>query len=304
MRGVAGKDDALMDEAREAAALKAVDRNPFELEIGMAEHAADAWDDPLGTALIVGIGIGAELKVDAPDVVRLLVQQRRLSGVERRVEPEPAFGRECSRHFDVGDQKPILECFALERETQHVATRRTCAVAAHEPVAAQTIGTFRRFDRNRRSVGALLDACHAVAPSEIDGFVFHDGAGKLLLHVVLLQVDEGRHLVPALGQQVELVDLAVGEEHPALVPDDAFFQHAVGDAEFDRRSRAFASTSRCRGCPRRCGRRRRAGPWRDHARRDRAPASCRPARRRPRSRDDGPAWRGPGRSIGSSRTGQ
>ena len=51
----------------------------------------------LGLPLRVRIGVGAELKVDAPDVVGLLVQQRRLAVMEGRVEPEPALGREVGR---------------------------------------------------------------------------------------------------------------------------------------------------------------------------------------------------------------
>ncbi|NJD33699.1 MAG: hypothetical protein FIA96_02480, partial [Betaproteobacteria bacterium] len=43
------------------------------------------------------------LQVDAPDVVGLPVQQRRLVRVERRVEPEPPLGREVRLHPDVGD---------------------------------------------------------------------------------------------------------------------------------------------------------------------------------------------------------
>ena len=45
-----------------------------------------------GCCSSTGVGVPAELQVDAPDVVGLLVQQRRLAGVERRVEPEPALG--------------------------------------------------------------------------------------------------------------------------------------------------------------------------------------------------------------------
>ena len=52
-----------------------------------------------------------------------LCSSARLAGVERRVEPEPAFGRKIGRHLDVGDQEPILEYAALEIEAEHARGR-------------------------------------------------------------------------------------------------------------------------------------------------------------------------------------
>ena len=45
-----------------------------------------------------------------------------------------------------------------------------------------------------------------------------------MLEIILLQVDEGRHAVAGLGQQVELVDLARVEEHLAVLPGDALVE--------------------------------------------------------------------------------
>ena len=94
MGGIAGEDDAAMHEAVEPAALEGVDRDPFERELVVgAEHLPQARHDALGLLLRDRIGVRAELEVDAPDVVRLLVQQSRTAVVEGRVEPEPALGR-------------------------------------------------------------------------------------------------------------------------------------------------------------------------------------------------------------------
>ena len=49
--------------------------------------------------------------------------------------------------------------------------------------------------------------------------------------MILLEVDEGRVLVPVLGQQVELVDLAFIEEHLAGIPGNALFDHRLTAAE-------------------------------------------------------------------------
>src|ERR1700741_3037261 len=100
MRGVAGEDDAAMDEAVHAAALELVKRDPFKVELVMAEHTRDPRPHLLRLLLDQGIGIAAELQVDPPDIVRLLVQQRRAPGMEWRIEPEPALGREFRGHLD------------------------------------------------------------------------------------------------------------------------------------------------------------------------------------------------------------
>src|SRR5690606_19485580 len=94
VRAVAGEDHAAMHEAVDALALEGVDRHPVELEIAMADDRLDARDDVLRLLLLLGIRIPAELEVDAVDVVRLLVQQRRLTLVKGRLEPEPALGGE------------------------------------------------------------------------------------------------------------------------------------------------------------------------------------------------------------------
>ena len=76
-------------------ALEGVDADPLELERPvLAEHRLQPRADALGLALLDRVGVPAELQVDAPDVVGLLVQQGGLAGVERRVEPEPALGRD------------------------------------------------------------------------------------------------------------------------------------------------------------------------------------------------------------------
>ena len=131
MRGFAGKDHPVVDELRHAPALEFVDRDPLEVEIAVAEHPRDPRPDIFGQPLDGRVGIAAELQVDAPDIVRLLVEQRRAAGMERRIEPEPAFGGERGGHPDVGDQKLVLEHLAGEVGADHAAQRRARPVARH-----------------------------------------------------------------------------------------------------------------------------------------------------------------------------
>src|SRR3974390_3013922 len=101
MRGIAGKDHAAVDETIHAPALEFVQRNPFELELVVAEHARNPRPYILRLLLDGWIGITIELQVDPPDIVGLLVQERRAPGMERRIEPEPALGGEFRRHLHV-----------------------------------------------------------------------------------------------------------------------------------------------------------------------------------------------------------
>ena len=102
--------------------------------------------DLLRLPLLVRVGIPAELEVDAPDVVGLPVQQHRLVRVERRVEPEPALGREVRLHQDVGDQEAVAEHLPFRFESQHAAHGAARTVADDQPVAPERVGTVRRVD--------------------------------------------------------------------------------------------------------------------------------------------------------------
>src|SRR6185369_10446510 len=86
MRGIAGKNHPAMDEPVHPPALEFVERDPLELELVMAKHARDPRPHVVRLLLDDWIGIAAELKIDAPDIVGLAVQQRRTAGVERRIE--------------------------------------------------------------------------------------------------------------------------------------------------------------------------------------------------------------------------
>ena len=122
MRAVADEDHTVVDEALQAPALEGIDRHPVELEIGAAEHALDARPDVFRLPLDLGIGIPAELQVDAVNVVGLLVQQRRLAGVEGRLEPEAALRREVGLELDVGDEEPLLEELTSELQPSSART--------------------------------------------------------------------------------------------------------------------------------------------------------------------------------------
>src|SRR5437868_11781960 len=124
MRAVACKNHAVMNEASHATALEGVDAVPLRREPHtLAQHAADQGFDILRSDACAAIDVPAELKVEPPDIVGLLVKQRRLARIEGRIEPEPALGRARLLYFDIGNEKVVLEDAPVEIQAHHFAYR-------------------------------------------------------------------------------------------------------------------------------------------------------------------------------------
>src|SRR5439155_20573603 len=93
VRRIADEQRATPAERMHAAALEGLDARPLDLEARvLAEHSAQPRQDPFRLFLLFRIRIPTQLEVDAPYIVGLAMQQGRLIGVERRIEPEPALG--------------------------------------------------------------------------------------------------------------------------------------------------------------------------------------------------------------------
>jgi hypothetical protein len=56
-----------MDKAFKPAALKAIDGNPFKIEITMAQHAFNARAYYFGPPFVFGIRIAGELQINPPE---------------------------------------------------------------------------------------------------------------------------------------------------------------------------------------------------------------------------------------------
>ena len=223
--------------------------------------AFDARDHAFWFALLVRVGTGPELQIDAIDVVGLLVQQRRVAGVERRLEPEPAFARKVRLHLDIADEEAFLELAALEVQDQG---RRGCGTW-HRRRRGRSARRSRRARPASRLETVAPSACGVIATAlffqrrSIRSGKIRAPLDQVLLDIILLQIDEGRHLVAGLGQQVEVVDFPVAVEQAADLPG-----HALGDAcgrrrPAGRKSPACAWPSRWRASrptPRCCRRQR------------------------------------------------
>ena len=115
---------------------------------------------------------------------------------------------------------------------QRRADGRAGAVAGEKIVGLERIGPVRRLERGTDAVRPAIQRDQPVLPSQIDE-IREIGAAldQILLDVVLLEIDEGRHLVAGLGQEVEGVDLLVAVEEASDLPGDALIDHPLADAE-------------------------------------------------------------------------
>ncbi len=147
--------------------------------------------------------------------------------MEGRIEPEPALRREFRRHAHVGDEELVVEDLAAEIEAQHRPHRRARAVAGDQPVGRQIVGPVGRLDRERGMVAMVLDCDNAIAPAQIDFGAIPHPVDQMLLDVILLEINEGRHLVAALRQEVESVELVLALEDAATRPAHPLLQHRL-----------------------------------------------------------------------------
>ncbi|KAI1690661.1 hypothetical protein Ddc_24800 [Ditylenchus destructor] len=197
----------------------------------LAHQRAHARQDALGLLLQLGIGVPAELEVDAPHAVGLAMQQHALAGVKGRVEPEPALGGEGRAHAHVGDEEAVLEAAAVALLADQLAQQGARAVAGDDMIGAQRVGAVGRFDLERDMIAALVEADDAVMPAQVDQRQLERALDQEALDVVLLQIHEGRTLMAGLAEQVELVDLLVAEEDAAHAPGHALVDDALAAAQ-------------------------------------------------------------------------
>ena len=222
--------------------------------------------------------------------------------MERRVEPEPAFGRKVGLHVDVRDQETIAEHLPLRLEAKHPAYRTARTVARDDPVRGDRVTTLRRVDVEIDMRLPASNAADAVLPAQVDRRKLAGALDEELLEPVLLQVDERGPAVPCFGKQVELVRERVPKEHLADVPADALCRRCADLRRGGRGCRASASHSRSHASRRTRCRRRRARRRSRHVAPDRSRLPGRPAPRR-RQRPDGAGAHHPARRSAGKRSG-
>ena len=231
MGRVASKEYAPVAEAFHALALEGIDRGPDHIVFDAAKECVQTTTDIFLFQFFLAIDIPTDLKIDAPDIIWLFVQQGGIAFAMRGLEPEPAFGREfhIALHLDVSDQEAVLKHLAGEVIAQHFAQGRRGTVTADQPVCFQFIRAIWGRDFQNHVVVLDLDIVDAVLAADFNrctlGLQLAQALDLEAFVVRLLQVDKGRILVSFLGQKIEFKDFVIFVEHFAQVPHDAFVQH-------------------------------------------------------------------------------
>ncbi len=226
MRAVACEEHAAVAERGHAQAGEGVDARPHKFEFRVAaQQRAHARQHLLGLLLHLRIGVPAELEVDAPDIVGLAMQQHRLAGMERRIEPEPALRRKVRLHAHVGDQKTVAKRLTLALVAQRLANEAARSIRGDEIIADERVDSVRSLDLKQDLLAVLVDADHLALPAKFEVRQRAGALEEIAFDVILLEIDERGATVSLLRQKVEAVDFVLAKENPAPAPADALGDH-------------------------------------------------------------------------------
>jgi hypothetical protein len=207
VRGVAGEQHPAVPVAVEGEAVGAVQRLPHHAPRGAHAHHVELRLQPRRDGLVAQRGLGvlvvAELVVDAPDVVRLNVQNHGGARVGRRVEPDVPLHRPVGAlHLDVGDEVAAFVRRAAQRQAHQLAHRRAAAVGRDDPIRPQLAAAARPRYGEEDAVPVLLRAGDAPVPEDLTARRL-ERPEQEPLRVELLDVDEGRVAVVGRARHLQ-----------------------------------------------------------------------------------------------------
>ena len=236
VRGVAGEQHAAVAVALQRQRVGLVDAHPDRLPLARLAHhlqqAFDARHHVLGLDRLVRVLAVAQLVVDAPDVVGLLVHQHGRAGVAGRVEVGQPLGGALAVEQDVDDDVAALVAGALELQAERLAQEAASAIGGDHPVGVDAVVAGRSRHREARAVVASLDAGEPGLPADVDQVVQLLGAIEQdLLDAVLRQVDHRRQLLVLVGRHAEMQHLGVAVVAATAGPRQADLQEAGQGAE-------------------------------------------------------------------------
>ena len=302
VRGIAGEQHAAVAEMLHAPALERVDARPFDLEFARrarASRAAAAGCAPAASRLS-GSASQPSWKSTRHTSSACRCSSADWFGMERRIEPEPALGREIGLHVDVGDQEAVAEHLPFRTRARASAApgcaRRRTTI---EPVARErvfAVAAWRRRRRRRRRPARTPMTLFFQRRSSVGSSP--RALDEELLEPVLLQVDERR---PAMARsraagRTGTTSSSRKNTLPTFQPMPLSTIRCAAAEPVEDLERALRIADRARAHATPC-RRRRARPRERRAARDRSPprgptgpapttttGTARAARRRARAR--------------------
>ncbi|MNS77683.1 hypothetical protein D3C72_1112680 [compost metagenome] len=174
----------------------------------------------------------AQLIVDAPDIVGLLVHQHCRAGIRRRVEIREPFRRTVALQVDIDDHIAPFIAGALQFQAQRLAHDTAPAIGRHQPVRVNLVGFVGRGNRDRGAIGAPVHAGGPRLPADIDQFRLAFGrVEQELLDMILRQVDHGRQLLVRVLRHREMQHFLVAVKTAPTGPRQAFADKTVERAQ-------------------------------------------------------------------------
>ena len=134
--------------------------------------------------------------------------------------------------MDIGNQEALFKSLAGKPQSHALAAGRAGAVTGQIILRSCAVAAIGGFDLQSDMIAVVRVSDHFVAPAQIDQFgKIRNPINQILLDVILLQIDEGRHFMAGLRQQIKAVNLVIAMKQPAGFPGDALGQHALANTE-------------------------------------------------------------------------
>ena len=148
----------------------------------------------------LGILVCGQLKIDAPDVVRLAVHEDGAALGPGWIKPGAALGWVVAVQLDIDNRIAPLVTHARQFQSQLLAHQALSAITGHQPLRLQRVFTQGVGHRGLHTFGALFKVRKAAGPAQINqawraGVDAANFIEQKLLNVVLLQVDHRRIFV-------------------------------------------------------------------------------------------------------------
>src|SRR5258706_11893295 len=129
MRGVSEEENSAVPQSLQQALMETIVAEPHQFVRRVADQRADTLVHRPPRTLVSDDRVALELPIDAPDIVRLRMDEDVVPGVRRVVEEEPWLAREGQLRANVGDQKPVRIGRSREGQPQQLAGGARRAVA-------------------------------------------------------------------------------------------------------------------------------------------------------------------------------
>ena len=211
--------------------MKAVMAQPDDLIGCLTNQSPDAPVHFFRRALQLRIDVDAKLPVNAPDALRLGVDQDGIATVGGVIKKETRLRGKIKIGPDVRDQEEIIDGPAREFQIEELAQAAARAVTSQHIFCGHFAAAFRRLNSQRHLVGGLQTVCNPLIPAQLDQRVLADALSQEVLNLILREIDITRQKARGWFAKILNVDLALPEVGVPDPPGHPQSQHILRGAQ-------------------------------------------------------------------------